>query len=960
MKITHRWLLDYLKPAKGYKEIPLEVVLKGLEALGLEVEEVTTYAYPGVYSGKIISAEPVKGSHKLQLCQVETRQGTKAIVCGAQNARAGLHVLVADIGTYLPHVGGGLTIEKRQVMGVPSEGMIVSYDELAISKDLVTLITQELKVEAQQPEDGIIELPSGTEVGVPAAEVLGLEDTVIDLTITPNLGHLLSVQSMARNLAWLGVGVFKPQGFPRLGVNIKGSLTEDHPLSSQSSLPPVFAILDIKAKICPKMALCALEGVNNKVPTPPLIAKRLVMTGRSLVNPVVDILNYVNISLNQPMHAYDAQALAATAKPTQAGVSAAVKTAQGAASVSYPEAGAPFLNLTFKLDRAPVNKVFLGQTKKPQGLEANGLVSSSPEGQARFEALDGNTYEVAGAPLITIGGVGQAIAGVIGAAASALTKESTSVVLESAFFNSSPIRSITQKLNLHTEAAYHFARGVNPEASNLALAEALNLITAACGGRVAAYSWHEDLSGGLPQRREFMLNVEEVNAVLGTSLEAAPMAALLNGSAESEKGSEGAFPGLAAQVQDERIVKVTVPAYRYDLETEADLAALIMVALGADKIKAQPLSLASPRAFNKPKLGSRDLGRAPTTFGLQVAVRKHLAALGLHETINMSFYAQPVHDLFGFKQKIELSNPISEDLAVMRASLVPSLVSSYINNRRLGHHSLKIFEVASCYNSLWESNLGVAGLLAGFGPAEANWRAQHGNSGYYSGVYDAKETLFSLLNSLNVDLSALRISTDMLPSYYNPFRSGAVCLGPKKVLGYFGELSLLILEEFKLKSSDKVALFELNLDALASLRPPKPKFTTQPQFMPLQQSFTVDVPIEVRAQASADIVAAIKAGVKASKLAADVDQVKLTDLYEVYKTEDHNSLPAEVSQQDPTNVREQRKSKATLTTIALTYSLTIFPRVQLKESEIQGLRDSIIRIITTKRPDLTIRLSEKN
>src|SRR5699024_2786340 len=128
---------------------------------------------------------------KLQICKVNTAFGVKEIVCGASNARAGIKVIFADSGTFIP--GSGITLKEAEIRGVKSTGMMVSERELGISND----------------HEKIIEINEEFQVGDNASKVLALDDTLIEVAVTPNLGHLLSVRSIAKALVAKGLGEFK-------------------------------------------------------------------------------------------------------------------------------------------------------------------------------------------------------------------------------------------------------------------------------------------------------------------------------------------------------------------------------------------------------------------------------------------------------------------------------------------------------------------------------------------------------------------------------------------------------------------------------------------------------------------------------------------------------------------------------------------------------------------------------
>ena len=183
MKFTLSWLKDHLETDANLAE-----VVDAMTRIGMEVEQVDdpTARLAAFSVARVIEARPHPNADRLRVCQVETADGRKEIVCGAPNARAGLLTAYAPVGCYIP--GTGVTLEPRAVRGVVSNGMLCSGAELGLSGE----------------SDGILELPSAP-VGEPLAEALGLE-AVIDFEVTPNRPDWLGVAGIARDLGAAGLG----------------------------------------------------------------------------------------------------------------------------------------------------------------------------------------------------------------------------------------------------------------------------------------------------------------------------------------------------------------------------------------------------------------------------------------------------------------------------------------------------------------------------------------------------------------------------------------------------------------------------------------------------------------------------------------------------------------------------------------------------------------------------------
>jgi phenylalanyl-tRNA synthetase beta chain len=271
MKFTLSWLQDHLTT-----DAPLSAVLDAMTMAGLEVEhwEDPADKLKNFSVAKIVSAERHPNADRLQVCQVETFEGMKEIVCGAPNARPGLTTVYAPLGTYIP--GSGITLEPRAVRGVVSNGMLCSAAEL----------------ETAEESDGILELDDALAVGTPAAAALGLADAVIDFEVTPNRPDWLGVVGIARELAAAGLGQLK-----------------DHSVKFVSGdFPCPIAVTIDSPDACPAFAGRLIKGVKNG-PSPKWLADRLRAIGLRPINILVDITNFISYDRARPLHVYDAAKL---------------------------------------------------------------------------------------------------------------------------------------------------------------------------------------------------------------------------------------------------------------------------------------------------------------------------------------------------------------------------------------------------------------------------------------------------------------------------------------------------------------------------------------------------------------------------------------------------------------------------------------------------------------------------
>ncbi|MGH1331889.1 MAG: phenylalanine--tRNA ligase subunit beta [Paracoccaceae bacterium] len=274
MKFTLSWLKEHLET-----EATLDEILYALTDLGLEVEGVEDPAEKlrDFTIAKVISAEQHPDADKLRVCSVQSGEGETQIVCGAPNARAGITVVLAKPGTYIP--GLDITISVGKIRGVESFGMMASEKELELSDE----------------HNGIIELPAG-EIGQSFADYLAIHDParvdpVIEIAITPNRPDALGVRGVARDLAARGLGTLKS----RKEAAIKGSFKS----------PINVVIEESAAESCKVFMGRLIKGVKNG-PSPEWLQARLKAIGLRPISILVDITNFFTYDMNRPLHVFDA------------------------------------------------------------------------------------------------------------------------------------------------------------------------------------------------------------------------------------------------------------------------------------------------------------------------------------------------------------------------------------------------------------------------------------------------------------------------------------------------------------------------------------------------------------------------------------------------------------------------------------------------------------------------------
>lgn len=276
MQVSIKWLKDYI----DFTETPEQLADK-LTMAGIPVENVVD---PGeglekVVTGRIEKLEPHQNSDHLQICTMNMGLAENIIiVTGAQNVAEGQVVPVAMVGAHLPN---GMKISKGKLRGVASNGMLCSAQELKL--DLEKL--------PEEQKTGIFILPSDTPVGIPAKDVLGLNDVVLEFELTANRADCFSVFGLVREIA--AITGNKPH-FPEIKVN------ED----DNTKLNDIFSVEIADPDLCSRFSTRMLKNVKIG-PSPEWMQQRLEGAGIRSINNVVDVTNFVMIELGHPMHAYD-------------------------------------------------------------------------------------------------------------------------------------------------------------------------------------------------------------------------------------------------------------------------------------------------------------------------------------------------------------------------------------------------------------------------------------------------------------------------------------------------------------------------------------------------------------------------------------------------------------------------------------------------------------------------------
>lgn len=268
MKFSESWLREWVNPAISTEELSEQITMAGLE---VDAVEPVAGAFTGVVVGHVVECAQHPDADKLRVTKVDVGAGEPIdIVCGAPNCRQGLKVCCATVGAALP---GDFKIKKAKLRGQPSEGMLCSFDELAIPVE----------------SDGIIELPADAPVGMDVREYLKLNDNAIEIGLTPNRADCLGMLGIARE-----VGVLN-----RLPV------TEPQISPVAASIDNVMPIKVSAPDACPRYLGRVIKGIDANATSPLWMQEKLRRCGIRSIDPVVDVTNYILLEMGQPMHAFD-------------------------------------------------------------------------------------------------------------------------------------------------------------------------------------------------------------------------------------------------------------------------------------------------------------------------------------------------------------------------------------------------------------------------------------------------------------------------------------------------------------------------------------------------------------------------------------------------------------------------------------------------------------------------------
>lgn len=436
------------------------------------------------------------------------------------------------------------------------------------------------------------------------------------------------------------------------------------------------------------------------------------------------------------------------------------------------------------------NLVSLGWGRPLHAYDADKIVGQAVLRVAKpgeeFDALDNKVYALDETMTVIADDQGPlCLGGVMGGIRSGTTEDTVNVLMECASWDPDLIAQTGRKTGIVSDARYRLERSVDPALTEPGLELATRLMLELVGGEAM-----EPVISGEDVFPNTVVDfpLSEVERLTGLETSAHEIEAIL-----SRLGFKLDGAGESR--------KVHVPSWRPDVTMKADLAEEVMRMVGVDNVPVDPL----------PRLNHVAPRMLTTLQNRRRLARRTLAARGLDEAVTWSFITEAAAQQFGGgKPELKLANPIASELTDMRPSLLPGLLAAAERNTNRGFADLKLFEVGQVFHSITPEGQRTYATGIRLGSAR-HWQAQAGNVS----VFDAKADIAALLDALGHDIDKLQLVAEPA-SWSHPGRGGRIKLGPKVIIGWFGEVHPSVLEAYDL--TGPVAAFELDLDAIPEPR----------------------------------------------------------------------------------------------------------------------------------------------
>ncbi|MFD1030435.1 phenylalanine--tRNA ligase subunit beta [Metaplanococcus flavidus] len=750
MLVSIKWLKEYVNT----QDLPAAELGERITRSGIEVDAVIdrSEGLSNIIVGYVESCEKHPEADKLSICQVNVGGTVDQIICGAPNIAAGQNVIVARPGATLP---GGMKIKKAKLRGEESNGMICSLQELGIEGKLVPKAYAE----------GIYVLPENAEVGSDVIANFDLDDTVLELGLTPNRADAMSMLGVAYEVGAILEEEVKLPEITYNEVEDKASSMLTLNIDSPEDNPLYVAKV--------------VRGIEVKE-SPMWLQQRLMASGVRPHNNVVDITNYVLMEYGQPLHAFDYDLL---------------------------ETG----NITVR------------HAKRDETITT----------------LDGNERKLSLNNLvITNGEKPVALAGVMGGANSEVSKDTTTIVIESAYFASGSIRQTSKEHNLRSDASSRYEKGVDPNRVIPAAERAAQLLSEIAGGEVLAGSVIFDQL----KREEKIVKVSPdfINNRLGMKIRFDDMLDILN------------RLQFKTEAMNNQLV-ISVPTRRQDIQIAEDVVEEIARLYGYDEIPSTlPETATTPGGLSSYQQKRR-------------IVRNYLEGAGLLQATTYSLTSEKSATQFAMKhtELTRLLMPMSEERSTLRQSILPHLLESVSYNTARRIDSVALYETGSVFlkghDELLNEEEHVAVAMTGLW-LDNSWQGEKKAVDFFV----LKGIVEGLADKMGVEFEFERGEMDGL----HPGRTAYVMLDGRRI-GIIGQLHPT---EQKARDLKTTIVMELSLAELFKEETGALKYTQVPRY----PSITRDVALVLSKIVEAGTIEKLirSAGGKLLK------DVRVFDLYE--------------------------------------------------------------------------------
>ena len=726
MKISEQWLRQWVNPNNSSEQLAEQLTMAGLE---IDDRFAVARGFSGVVVGEVISVEQHPDADKLRVTQVNIGASEPLqIVCGAPNVTVGMKAPVATVGAVLPSDDTkGFKIKNGNLRGVDSNGMLCGASEIDLTDSI----------------DGLLELPADAPIGMDIREYLGLDNQILDISITPNRGDCFSVRGIAREISVIND---LPMQQPEIPANVA---------ATDNSATPAVTVSAVEA--CPRYLLQSISNIDRSIDTPKWMQDALVQSGLRSHNFLVDVTNYVLMELGQPLHAFDADTI------------------------------------------------------------VGDIVVRLAEPSETITLLNEQTITLTGDELVIADDKGAlALAGIMGGQRSSVTDSTTNIVLESAFFNPLAIAARARRFGLHTDASQRFERGVDFELPELALARATDLITSVTGGQ-AGQIVRAESTENLPARAPITLPITKVRDVIGIEIEPAVMVRILT------------QLGFEVEQQADSLI-CTPPSYRFDMSIKEDLIEEIARIYGYDNI---------PSVLPHLQVSMDYDDTADLTHQMKLA----LVDNGYMEAISFSFSDAKIEALLDDKalgEVLALANPISSDLAVMRRTLLSSLLPCVQYNLNRQQPRVRFFETGLSFVGQSISELVQTPSIALVAVGDV-WDEQAYQNRALD-FYDLKHDIEQLLPA-QVDSARIRYERSEL-AFLHPGQSAKLYIDDQYV-GWLGQLHPNTAKQLDLPAT---WVAQLSLAPLLTLVREQHAITTPSKFPQVRRDIAILVDSDISLQ----------------------------------------------------------------------------------------------------------------